>query len=284
MLAGDQISSNWSAILDRIPDRMCKTPSGSLAFRCSGRGPDIVLLHGIGSGSASWVYLLDSLSGSFSVTAWDAPGYGASSPISADWPTVEDYARSLADLVECRAIENCILIGHSLGALVATRFAAKWPALVRALILADPASGHGRLPAAESAKRLKDRIDRFEHLGNEAYAIDRTPALLSANPCAAHSALVRFNLSRLDSGGYLKAARMLSQADIYDDLPHLKSRCLVVCGESDRITPPADCRRIADAIGDKCGLVEIEGAGHASYIEAPERFDRIVREFSGVVR
>ena len=56
--------------------------------------PVLVLLHGIGSGSGSWLHQLATLGKTHRVIAWDAPGYGQSTPLNGETPEAADYARA----------------------------------------------------------------------------------------------------------------------------------------------------------------------------------------------
>ena len=64
------------------------------------------------------------LSHHFHVIAWDAPGYGKSDELLTDQPNATDYAKRLAALFDTLKIEKAIVVGHSLGALQASAFAA----------------------------------------------------------------------------------------------------------------------------------------------------------------
>ena len=84
----------------------------------------LVLLHGIGSNAGSFLPLMDQLAGRRALLAWDAPGYGTSEPIEASWPTATDYADRLRCVLDRVGASNFVLLGPSLGANVAGRFAA----------------------------------------------------------------------------------------------------------------------------------------------------------------
>ncbi len=273
----------WAAVLDRCPVEGVETAAGRLTVRRAGVGADLVLLHGIGSGAGSWAWQLDGLADRYRVTAWNAPGYGGTPPPAADWPDSGDYADALAALLDALGIERCVLVGHSLGALVAARFAAEYPGRIAGLVLANPARGHGHLDAATRRQRLAERIDRFRELGPVEHAARRAPNLLSPNATADQLALVRVAMESLDDVGYLKAARLLAESDILADAARIAVPALVLCGDLDKITPPDGCRGIADAIPGACPFVPVAGAGHASYIEAPAAFNRILRDFTETV-
>ena len=90
-----------------------------LQFRESGHSATIthVLLHGIGSGSASWVQQLDVVAdaSALRVLAWDAPGYASSSPLTPAEPTAADYGLRLWAWLDALACSTPItLVGHSL--------------------------------------------------------------------------------------------------------------------------------------------------------------------------
>ena len=112
------------------------------SYRESGHGPAIVLLHGIGSGSGSWLSQLDGLSGEHRIIAWDAPGYGATTPVESPSPKATEYAAALENLLAALNAEPAVLIGHSFGALTAGSYASTHGDLPM-LILADPANGYG---------------------------------------------------------------------------------------------------------------------------------------------
>ena len=273
----------WEALMRRYPARAVETDTGILSFRSTGAGPDIVLLHGIGSGSGSWVYQLATLSDTHRVTAWDAPGYGGSAEPESAWPGAADYAEPLRTLFDARGIRCAVVVGHSLGALIAARFAVMHPERVSALVLADPAAGHGLRSEAEREERLASRLERFDRLGAERHAEEHAPALLSRDATAEQVALVRWNMARLRQSGYRKAARLLASGDITADLRRVSVPATVLYGSEDTVTPPERCRSLAAAMPQPCPCRELAGAGHASHVEAADEFSAAVRDISAVV-
>lgn len=79
----------------------------------------------------------------YRVLAWDMPGYGESPMLAATPADAGDYADALARMLDRAGVEQTILVGHSLGALVAAAFAAKYPQRVLYTVLADVAQGYG---------------------------------------------------------------------------------------------------------------------------------------------
>ncbi|MBM3525073.1 MAG: alpha/beta fold hydrolase, partial [Alphaproteobacteria bacterium] len=204
-----------------------------VAHREAGTGEPMVLLHGIGSGAGSWANQLGALPAR--TIAWDAPGYGASAPLPGDSPDAGAYAGALATLLDSLAVDRCVLVGQSLGAIVAARYSVDRPQRVRRLVLLAPARGHAALPAADRRRKLAERIDAMTRLGVIEHARQRAPHQLGPRAPAAALALVRENMERLDLAGYAQAARLLAQSDIALDAPHCRMKVIVASGSEDRI-------------------------------------------------
>lgn len=237
------------------------------AVRQAGNGPAIVLLHGIGSGAASWLQVALQLSQQAHVVAWDAPGYGDSTPLADAQPRAEAYAERLRRTLDALGIEQCLLVGHSLGALTAAAFAQAHPARVARLVLISPARGYGASDRAVQRLQVRSkRLAALEQLGIAEMAAQRSAHMLSPRPGAQAVAWVRWNMSRLNPGGYRQAVELLCGDDLLRHAP-LAMPCEVHCGEADSITAPQDCLSLARALGAPFNL--IPDAGHASPIEQP---------------
>ncbi|HCV40393.1 MAG TPA: hypothetical protein DGQ94_17085 [Pseudomonas sp.] len=124
-----------SQLQRQFGERLLLLGDGQQAIREAGSGRAIVLLHGIGSGAASWLQVAQGLRQRARVIAWDAPGYGQSAPLPMASPRAGDYAARLASLLDALALERCVLVGHSLGAMTAAAFAQRHPERVSALVL-----------------------------------------------------------------------------------------------------------------------------------------------------
>ncbi|AIL63075.1 alpha/beta fold hydrolase [Pseudomonas alkylphenolica] len=252
----------------RFAQRLVQLADGAQAIREAGYGPAIVLLHGIGSGAASWLQVAVQLSQRARVIAWDAPGYGDSSPLTASAPKAADYARRLRQLLDALQIDHCVLVGHSLGALSAAALAYQQPQRIKRLVLISPARGYGDPARAEQAQQVRSqRLHNLEQLGIAQMASQRSAHMLSPAASAEARAWVQWNMARLIPQGYRQAIELLCGDDLlrYADLA---VPCEVHCGAADSITTPADCQALASALGAPFHL--IAAAGHASPIEQPE--------------
>jgi len=272
------VDQNLESLIARHPPRTAAAGAGRISFREAGAGAPLILLHGIGSGSASWVHQLEGLATRFRLIAWDAPGYAQSTHLPAEAPSAADYAGALASFLAALGIDRIALVGHSLGALIAARHAASAAARVDRLILLNPARGYGNAPAEVRTRRLEERLAAMDRLGPARHAEERSAALLAAQASAAARDLVVWNSARLDPRGYAQAARMLAGGDIDADAAQYDGPVLVACGTEDRVTPEAGCRDIAGRF-PRGRYQSIPGVGHASYIENPGALNDLMVNF-----
>lgn len=250
--------------------------SGPLAYHeRPGRGPALVLLHGIGSEGRSFAALAPRLPADWRLIAWDAPGYGGSAPLAADWPLAADYAQALGGLLDRLGLGAVLLAGHSLGALVAAAFARAHPARVARLLLASPALGHGQARGAPLGAAAQARLDDLARLGPEGFAAARAARLIHAPETAPELVeKVRASMARIRPEGYGPAVRMLASGRLCDDLAALAVPCDVIVGRADAVTPPEAARRAHGALPAalRGSYTEVPGAGHAIYHQAPAAF------------
>jgi pimeloyl-ACP methyl ester carboxylesterase len=238
--------------------------------------PPLVLLHGIGSGSASWVYQLQAAEPAQQrVLAWDAPGYADSTGLDKAQPAAQDYAQRLWAWLDALGIERVHLVGHSLGCLMAASASRLAPHRIASLTLLAPAQGYGPAAEAVRSKMVSDRVGMLTELGAEKMAQLRAPALLTPGADPAHIALAMQMMSRLNTTGYAQAAYMLSQGDIGQDLcafaAHSSAPLRVACGELDTITPAKACRALAlahsalyTALGDVGHLCAVQASAQVN--------------------
>lgn len=254
---------------------------GDLTFLDAGVGPAIVLLHGIGSAARSWEQQIAALSPRWRVIAWNAPGYPPSAPLPMEGPSASDYADRLALTLDHIGVQKCHLVGHSLGCLIAGRFARLHPHRVTTLTLASCAVGHARLEASDRESLLSSRIGDVEALGARGMAEKRGPRLLGPGASAETIRAVVETMARVEPKGYGQASRMLSSGDLIEDIGALAPELPVqfIYGSADVITPPEVNLRAA-AARPGAPVTVLPGAGHACYVEQPGSFGRAIEEFA----
>jgi pimeloyl-ACP methyl ester carboxylesterase len=261
-------------LLQAFPLLTAHTTLGVVQYRQAGdlyAAPSHVLLHGIGSNSASWVRQLASAAGSgHRVLAWDAPGYGGSAllDLAPDAsPSADDYARRLwAWLDAVGAHQPITLVGHSLGCLMAAAAALQQPQRVQRLLLLSPAQGYARASAEERQRRTDERLRNLRELGPQGMANKRGAAMLSTQATAEQQDFARWVMAQVRPDGYAHATRMLAQGDLLSMVPALACPVLVASGSEDSVTPPEGCRTVAQAVG--APYVDLPGAGHLCAVQS----------------
>jgi 3-oxoadipate enol-lactonase len=249
-----------------------------LAWREAGTGTPLLLLHGIGGSSEIWAAQYKALADGFRVIGWDMPGYGGSSALSESAATLDSYVDALSALMDTLGITAGHILGQSVAAPIAARFARRHPDRTLSFVFCHGLSGLGHLPEAERAAATEKRLATFEKLGPERFARERGPGILApdADPEVIGTAVAI--MARVRPEGYRAAVAMLAGADIRADLPHVIAPALVLCGDSDPVAPPDACRTVAELLPE-CSLRVLKGVGHYSCLEDPAVFNVALGEF-----
>lgn len=234
----------------------------------------IVLLHGIGSASASWLRQLQHCGRLRSVLAWNAPGYSESSALPMMAPAAGDYARSMWAWLDALGIGEVTLVAHSLGALMAAAATRSAPQRVRHLVLLAPALGYATAAPEVRRAKLNDRLRKLETLGPQGMADTRGAALLSGNAAPEQIEFIKTVMAQIEPHGYAQAARMLSGGNLAADLAAITCPITVASGSADAITPPAGCQLAAKAA--RTPWIDLGAVGHACPLEAAELVNRLI--------
>jgi len=261
------------------------------AYIRAGRGPALLLLHGIGDSSATWAKQLPLLAERFTVLAPDLLGHGASDRPRADY-SVPAYACGMRDLMALLDIDRATVIGHSLGGGIAMQMAYQFPELVERLVLVAP-GGVGpevhpllrlaTLPGAPAMMPLfNNRLTRVW-----ARNVVRTLALLSPTIATDADEIFATMAAMTDGGTRSAFCRTLrSAADLRGQAVTILDRCymaegvptLLVWGALDPVLPVAHAAVAATAMpGSR--LEVFSRAGHFPHHTDPVRFLELVTEF-----
>jgi pimeloyl-ACP methyl ester carboxylesterase len=251
-----------------------------IAYRRSGDGPPLVLLHGGVEDCRSWTRQISGLSDEFTVLAWDAPGCGDSSDIPETW-RLPDYASALASWLNALGVVKPHVLGLSWGSSVALEFYRLHPDSPASLILASAYAGWaGSLPSEEVARRLTGVLATAD--ASEAEPLSAFPGLFSpaATPEIIEEVrqIAAANSAASHPGGYRAMAHSMAEADLRSVLPGLGIPTLLLYGELDERSPVHVARSLQSQIRG-AELVLIPGVGHLANLESPDAFNQHVREF-----
>ena len=238
-------------------------------YTVSGRGRPVILSHGYGATGRMWDGQRQTLGNRYRLITWDMRGHGQTE--SPSNPAVYSTEATVADikaLLASLGVSRAVVGGLSLGGYMSLAFYLTHPEMVEALIICDSGPGY-RNAEARSAwnQRANERAGNLEARGLEALG--------------GRSREVREALGRHASAqGLAHAARgMLAQQDarVIDGLASIRVPTLIVVGDQD--TPfLAPCEYMAKKIPG-AQLQVITGAGHASNLDQPETFDRVLVSF-----
>jgi pimeloyl-ACP methyl ester carboxylesterase len=266
------------------------------AYRMAGTGPALLLLHGIGDSSESWLPVFDALARDHTVIAPDLLGHGASDKPRADY-AVAAYANGMRDLLDVLGVEQVTVVGHSLGGGVAAQIAYQFPERCSRLVLvASGGAGRDVTPLLRLASApfaevflvplhwsvtlpvVRGALGVLGLVGND-LARDRehVARILGGLPDGdAQVAFTRTLRSVVDWRG--QVVTLLDRCYLADGVP-----ALLVWGDRDGVIPVDHARTAQDAMSGS-RLEIFEGAGHFPHHADPDRFVALVREFVASTR
>ncbi|MEU0383362.1 alpha/beta fold hydrolase [Streptomyces chartreusis] len=248
-----------------------------VAYDRVGQGPPLVLVHGATTDARLFRPQTEDLADEFTVVAWDEPGAGRSSDVPPSF-TLADYARCLAAVIEDVDLGPAHVLGLSWGGTVVLELYRHHAQLVRTLLLVDTYAGwKGSLPPAEVRSRVEG-AERLLAVPAEEFA-PTMPGLFAGRPPAEAVRLLSVMSAETRPRSMRTELTVMAEADQRDLLPEITVPTLLLWGELD-VRSPVDlvARPLLEAIPEST-LVVLPGTGHLSNIEAPEPFNRTVREF-----
>lgn len=248
-----------------------------MAFRRAGEGPPLFLLHGVLGDSREWHPQLDGLADEFDVIAWDAPGCGASSDPPETW-RLPDYADCLGATIEALDLGTPHVLGLSFGGALALQLFDRHPGLPRTLVLASAFAGWaGSLPAEAVEERLQ-RALRDSERDPEPVAREFATTLFDENTPPVLVEEVVAIMTEFHPVGVRTMARGLAEADLRDVLPRVDVPTLLLYADADQRSPLPVARALHAGLPE-ARMAVIAGVGHVTNLEAPDRFNREVRDF-----
>ncbi len=243
-----------------------------LAYVDEGEGPALLLIHSLGANSYMWREQIAALKDRYRCIAFDCRGHGGSS-YEGEF-TVPDAAADHKAGLDALGVEQCHILGLSMGGMIALDINARWPGMVRSLILADsfarPRDGaEDRIYATQEAVAYLS----MKEFGNQ-YAGDRLMPTTSFDQIDELADAV----AKVPSKAYVDTVRAIFTADYTDALGKVKAPTLVLIGAEDDATPlPESEFMVARIEGAK--LKTIAGAGHLSNLDQPAAFNAAIAEF-----
>ena len=266
------------------------------AFVMTGRGPALLLVHGLGCDHTTWLPVIPRLARRFTVIAPDLLGHGGSAKPRADY-SVGGFANGMRDLLGVLEIERATVVGHSFGGGVAMQFAYQFPERTERLGLVSPgglgqdvslflraltlpgaglALGAATLPPNRLAARLA--LGGLADLGLPGTRDLRSAlrVLESMGDPAARSAFLHVLRAIVDWRG--QVITMLDRAYLTRAMP-----TLVVWGADDTVIPSRHAQN-ARSVMPGSRVEVVPAAGHFPHEDAPDEFVAALVDFVRTTR
>jgi 3-oxoadipate enol-lactonase len=233
--------------------------------------PAVVLLHALGTHSGLWAGLMPHLA-HLRCLCVDLRGHGQS-----DVPPPPYKLGAMVHDVEAVmdhfALKDAVVIGVSLGGLIAQGLAIKRLDLVRGLVLSNTAAKIG------GPELWQARIDAVAAQGLQPYADGAMQRMLGPRwQTAPQMPALRDMLLATPAAGWIGAAHAIAGADFYTPLSTLRLPTLVIAGARDGTTPPDLVRETADII-PSAQFHLMQGVGHLPMYEQPAAFADVLTPF-----
>jgi pimeloyl-ACP methyl ester carboxylesterase len=276
---------------ERIEPQVLEVDGDRVVYRVAGKGPVLLLVHGLAGSAMTWRHVMAPLAERFTVIAPDLLGQGESDKPRAEY-SLGAHVDTLRDLLDALGHEQATFVGQSLGGGVAMQLAYQFPERCERLVLVN-SGGLGRevsvilrllaLPSTEvvfplaCAPRLRDVASRVGTMLGRA-GLRSTPAreemwrsYASLTDAASRHAFFRGLRDVIDWRG--QAVSALGRLHHTEKLP-----TLIIWGARDPFIPVSHAH-VAHAAIPGSRLVIFEGVGHYPHCEAPERFVETIVDF-----
>jgi abhydrolase domain-containing protein 6 len=228
----------------------------------------LVLIHGLGTSSSTWIRIVPRLDKAWNVLALDLPGFGFSKINSGSlFANLEEMNQSVATLITQKVSHPCALLGHSLGGWLAARYAIVHPETIRLLILVDNAGilcdetlEQGRAFQVESVADLRVLLDKIWR---------RYPWYFKP--------FYRAVLKDLRKRRVANFVQSIHAEDFLNDrLNRLTMNVSVVWGKQDGLISLSSAEILKQAIGH-AQIHLIDRCGHVPQLERPKEFAEVLR-------
>jgi len=249
----------------------------------AGQARTIVLVHGIGeNGARDFREQIEWLRASWHVIAPDLPGFAASDKFNALYSPA-NYADALRRVTRRFAGRPFALVGHSMGGIVALRYAATYPQDVERLVILDapgvlhPVSSSSQFLAYLGTSFIPPVYDPSQEIANLARRLLAPLARTRFDPQAIlASPQLRQSILGADPAAIAGLAAV--SEDLRDALPRIRMPTLLVWGADDALAPPRVGRVLARTLPD-ARLQLMEGVGHTPMVEAPGRLRALLTPY-----
>lgn len=237
-------------------------------------GIPLVFINSLGSDLRIWDGVISYFAEDFPIVRYDKRGHGLSDCPPGPY-TLRDHTQDLAGLLAVLEVPSAILIGVSVGGMIALDFAHQYPERVHALVLCDTGARIGTADAWTERSTLvrQEGLAAIAPLILGRWFSQSFSTVAPATYCGYSNML-----TRTPAEGYAATCEALRDADLREVVKSIHVPALVLCGEEDMATPPALGRELAVALPN-ARFQLIYQAGHLPSIEQPRAVAAAMKQF-----
>lgn len=240
-----------------------------------GRGRSaLVLIHGFLGGTGYWLPFTTAANSYFDVIAVDLPGFAGSAHIPAP-DSIAGLSQTVVEILDYLDIQRFSLLGFSMGGMVAMQTALDHGKRVEKLILYGTAAS-GDLP--DRFESWDASIERMQAHGVEATADKTVRSWFVEAEAHPYYPACREACRGASAPSCIKIMRALQSWSVRDRLGEIKAPTLLVVGDKDRSTKPAESIAIWERVPG-AQLCVLPNGAHGVHMERPDLFNRIVLDF-----
>jgi non-heme chloroperoxidase len=238
-----------------------------------GRGEPVLLLHGYSDSGGAWAPVLPHLPAEWRVAAPDQRGHGRSERPAGDY-AMTTFAADAARLLDALGWERATVVGHSMGGMIAQRFAIDFPERVARLVLV----GTTPICAGPAVDEVVAAVRAFgDEVPREFVEAFQAGTVVRPLPPAFFAAVVETSCA-MPSRVWRALAEELARFDLRAELPHIAAPTQVVWGDADAFFGPPEQEALRKGIPGATFSVYV-GCGHSPHWEEPDRFARELAAF-----
>lgn len=231
-----------------------------------------LFINSLGTDFRIWDDVADIVKEHANILLYDKRGHGLSDVIT-NTKGLNDFAEDAVALLKYLQIDQCIVIGVSVGGMIAQIIAAGFPQLVEKLVLCDTRHKIG------NEQGWNERIGKVKQHGIQFISEGVMQKWFSENFRNTDKVKGYKNmLERSPELGYIQTCEAIRDANLQSIAEKIKIPTLCIVGSEDGSTPPADVKDLANIIEGSVYIV-LQGSGHIPGIDNPEALAKLIIDF-----
>lgn len=240
----------------------------------SSGGSTFVFINSLGTDFRIWEDVVEILKGYGNILLFDKRGHGLSDVVE-DTNGLDEFANDVIALLKYLSIEKCILVGLSVGGMIAQILASRTPGNIEKLIFCDTGFKIG------NEQTWNDRITAVKEDGIASISEGVMQRWFSEKFRSKNEIKVsgyKNMLERMPVLGYIKTCEAIRDADLKEIAQQIKIPSLCVVGSEDKSTQPVEVKELADLI-EGSRFEVIEGSGHIPCVDNPQALNKLIIDF-----